>query len=52
MLRLLVWIAALVAGGPYGCAEGKLDVALGPCMKAEPTVPDAARLAATVRRAG
>ena len=41
--------AALVAGGPYGCAEGKLEVALGPCMKAEPAAPDAVRLAAGVR---
>ena len=35
--------AALVAGGPYGCAEGKLELALGPCMKAEPAAPDVAR---------
>ncbi|WP_447734158.1 hypothetical protein [Rhodanobacter soli] len=25
--------AAIVAGGPFGCAGGKLDVALGSCMK-------------------
>lgn len=41
--------AALVAGGPYGCAEGKLELALGPCMKAEPAAPDVARLAEAVR---
>ncbi|MGF6712386.1 poly(3-hydroxybutyrate) depolymerase [Luteibacter sp. W1I16] len=37
--------AALVAGGPYGCAQGKLDVALGSCMKGTPA-PDVATLAA------
>ncbi|MFC5740834.1 PHB depolymerase family esterase [Dyella tabacisoli] len=31
--------AALVAGGPYGCAGGKLDVALSTCMKGVPA-PD------------
>ena len=31
--------AALVAGGPYGCADGKLDVALSTCMKGTPA-PD------------
>jgi len=45
--------AALVAGGPYGCAGGKLEQALGPCMKATPQPPDVAALAAIVReRAG
>ena len=38
--------AALIAGGPYGCAGGSLDVALGLCMTGE---PDAARLAQRVR---
>lgn len=28
--------AALVAGGPYGCAGGELETALGPCMAGEP----------------
>ncbi len=37
--------AALVAGGPYGCAGGKLDVALGSCMKGTPA-PDVAALVA------
>jgi len=41
--------AALIAGGPYGCAGGQLDTALGPCMKAEPFTPDPARLAGKVR---
>ncbi|HEU0153665.1 MAG TPA: PHB depolymerase family esterase [Arenimonas sp.] len=41
--------AVLVAGGPYGCAGGQLDTALGPCMKAEPFTPDPARLAGKVR---
>jgi poly(3-hydroxybutyrate) depolymerase len=38
--------AALVAGGPYGCAGGSLDVALGLCMTGQ---PDASRLAGKVR---
>lgn len=42
--------AALIAGGPYGCAGGSLDVALGLCMTGS---PEPSRLAATVRqRAG
>ncbi|MBS0556883.1 MAG: hypothetical protein JSR27_05645 [Proteobacteria bacterium] len=40
--------AALVAGGPYGCAGGKLEVALGACMKGEPA-PDVAALVARAR---
>ena len=40
--------AALIAGGPYGCAGGKLDTALGACMKGAP-VPDAPALAARAR---
>jgi poly(3-hydroxybutyrate) depolymerase len=45
--------AALLAGPPYHCAEGKLDLALGRCMKAQPEAPDATGLAAVVReRAG
>lgn len=35
--------AAMVAGGPYGCAQGKLDVALTTCMKGTPA-PDVAAL--------
>ena len=31
--------AALVAGGPYGCADGQLSLALGTCMKGVPA-PD------------
>jgi poly(3-hydroxybutyrate) depolymerase len=38
--------AAMVAGGPYGCAGGKLDVALGSCMKGTPA-PDVAALVAS-----
>jgi poly(3-hydroxybutyrate) depolymerase len=41
--------AALVAGGPYGCAGGSLDTALGPCIEARPFTPDPARLAAKLR---
>jgi poly(3-hydroxybutyrate) depolymerase len=41
--------AALIAGGPYGCAGGELGQALGPCMKAQPQPPDAAALAQRVR---
>lgn len=36
--------AALVAGGPFGCAAGRLDLALSTCMKGIPA-PDAAALA-------
>ncbi len=38
--------AAMVAGGPFGCAGGKLDVALGSCMKGVPA-PDVAVLVAS-----
>jgi len=41
--------AALVAGTPYGCAGGSLETALGPCMQAQPYLPDPKRLAARVR---
>lgn len=41
--------AALVAGGPYGCAGGELEVALGPCMTAQPAPPDVAALATRAR---
>lgn len=42
--------AALVAGGPYGCAGGSLDTALGPCMTARPYSPDPLRLAERARQ--
>ncbi|MDI3263048.1 MAG: PHB depolymerase family esterase [Fulvimonas sp.] len=35
--------AALVAGGPYGCAEGDLKIALTRCMKGQPP-PDVRKL--------
>jgi poly(3-hydroxybutyrate) depolymerase len=38
--------AGIVAGGPYGCAEGRLDLALNRCMQTSQGVPDAAALAA------
>ncbi|TPG10246.1 hypothetical protein EAH75_05370 [Rhodanobacter glycinis] len=41
--------AALVAGGPFGCAGGKLDVALGSCMKGVPA-PDVATLLASAAK--
>lgn len=41
--------AALVAGGPYGCAGGDLTTALGACMKGEP-VPDVGALAERARQ--
>jgi poly(3-hydroxybutyrate) depolymerase len=41
--------AALLAGGPYGCAAGSLETALGPCIEARPYSPDPARLAGRVR---
>jgi poly(3-hydroxybutyrate) depolymerase len=44
--------AALVAGGPYGCAEGQLARALGTCMKGTPAPDVSALLArATARSA-
>ena len=43
--------AALVAGGPYGCADGKLDVALSSCMKGEPAIDVSALVAKAVERA-
>lgn len=44
--------AALVAGGPYGCADGKLDVALSSCMKGDPVIDVAALVAKATGRAG
>lgn len=41
--------AALLAGGPYGCAENSLDLALSRCIKGEPTQPSAVPLAERVR---
>ncbi len=41
--------AALVAGGPFGCAGGKLDAALGSCMKGVPA-PDVAALVASAEK--
>ncbi len=41
--------AGLIAGPPYGCAEGKLDVALARCLAPRDGGPDAAALAAVVR---
>jgi len=42
--------AALFAGGPYGCAQGDLGIALERCMApAEGVGPDVDALAATVR---
>jgi poly(3-hydroxybutyrate) depolymerase len=41
--------AALIAGGPYGCAGGELGQALGPCMKAQPYPPDVDVLAQRAR---
>jgi poly(3-hydroxybutyrate) depolymerase len=40
--------AAMLAGGPYGCAQATLERALGPCMKAQPEAPDVPALAALV----
>jgi len=40
--------AALVAGGPFGCAQGKIEMALSTCMKGVPA-PDAAALAQRAR---
>lgn len=43
----LVRGAAVIAGGPFGCAEGSSTRALGPCMEG---TPDAAALADRARR--
>ncbi|KAA2286167.1 extracellular catalytic domain type 2 short-chain-length polyhydroxyalkanoate depolymerase [Arenimonas fontis] len=40
---------ALIAGGPPGCAQGQLQVALGPCMVARPHGPDVPALLARAR---
>jgi hypothetical protein len=40
--------AALIAGGPYGCAGGDLNQALGPCMAGQPQPPDLELLRARV----
>ncbi len=42
--------AALVAGVPYGCAQGALEIALGPCMTAQPEAPGVAMLADVARQ--
>lgn len=42
--------AAMVAGGPFGCAQGDLGTALKQCMNpAEADLPDLAALAARIR---
>lgn len=41
--------AALIAGGPYGCAEDKLQIALSSCMKGVPA-PDVSALVATAKQ--
>jgi poly(3-hydroxybutyrate) depolymerase len=42
--------SALLAGGPYGCARGDLQIALGGCLAPpESALPDVAALAAKVR---
>lgn len=40
--------AAIIAAGPFGCAAGRLDLALSTCMKGVPA-PDAAALAARAK---
>ncbi|MEO8810664.1 MAG: PHB depolymerase family esterase [Rhodanobacter sp.] len=42
--------AALVAGGPYACAEGKLTVALSTCMKGAPAPQVGALVASATQR--
>jgi poly(3-hydroxybutyrate) depolymerase len=41
--------AALLSGGPYGCAEGVLQTALDLCMVPKSALPDAAALVARAR---
>ncbi len=40
---------AVIAAPPYGCAQGQLEVALGPCMAAAPAAPDPDQLAVLAR---
>lgn len=42
--------AALVAGGPYGCADDKLAVAMSSCMKGIPALDVAALVASATKR--
>ncbi len=42
--------AALVAGGPFGCADGKLAVALSTCMKGTPAPQVGALVASATKR--
>ena len=45
--------AALFAGGPYGCARGDLNIALGGCMNpSKAAQPDIGKLAQTARERG
>lgn len=41
--------AGLIAGPPFGCAQGDLRTALGTCMKGEPDAPDVVKLAEYAR---
>lgn len=41
--------AGLLAGPPFGCAEGDLNTALSRCMRGEPDAPSVAHLATQVR---
>ena len=43
--------AAIVAGGPYACAGGKLDVALSSCMKGTPAADVSALVTKATQRA-
>jgi poly(3-hydroxybutyrate) depolymerase len=48
----LVQGAAVLAAGPYYCAEGSVGEALGRCMKGEPAIPTAQLLEQAGRYAG
>lgn len=41
--------AGLIAGGPYGCAQGKLDLALNTCMQSSGDGPDVDNLIALTK---
>uniref|UniRef100_A0A7S4IR61 Fibronectin type-III domain-containing protein n=1 Tax=Vannella robusta TaxID=1487602 RepID=A0A7S4IR61_9EUKA len=43
--------AGIFAGGPYNCAQGKLNEALGSCMKAKPAPDVQSSISATESRA-
>jgi len=48
-LNARIHAAAVLSGGPYGCARGDLQTALDACMVPKAAAPDVAELAAVVQ---